>query len=471
MQSKPFSAFPNRAATFCGLLLAILACSCLASGARAQFVAQVTQRDRFGNNSVWYPAVFCQGNNCVALAIGGVDGFPAPKSKFFFLRSIDGGFTWRVADSSNFRVADGWYANPDIARFIGIDSQHIILVGRSDTIFETSDGGDSWRAMNLPTARGISDISFSDSRKGFLVTSGTVDSMMATSDGGEHWNVAPLPVRVLSGVAQCHDYGEGKKRLFEYYYGRVYSTRDNWQTVDSTAPIVADSSIRNEFGFGHCSFGGGDTIFAYGNYFYRYPSIKPYAPLIAKTIDGGQNWSIVYDDTGRINGSVHTLSDIQRDTILAGLSQSPGGVLMSTDRGISWRAEMIVCSDSDFIPATNAGIGFTNQGDLVGAFGFGEILSTLIVGQRAAAGVRQVQNGGPIVYPNPVANVVRIILDLPDSRTQVSIVNSLGTVIAHFETHGKESITWDTHSVPNGTYFVRYVVTGGPHVTPIVVAH
>ncbi len=427
---------------FCGLLT-ILAWAAVVPLARAQFLCHVTApNDDAGDNPFWYSALYCNGNTCLAMRIYEAD------LQLAFLRSTDGGNTWIATDS--FGVSYAWYIDPPIASFVPIDSLNIFAYGRSDSIYRTTDGGVTWQQETVPTSRLIDDISFSTPDDGFLVVADTVNTVFTTSDGGNHWETAPLPFSMIGGVAQCHDYGQGKRRLFEYYYGRVYTTTDNWKTVDSTAPIISDSSVANQYGFGHCTFGAGDTIFAYGN-FLNYED-HPF-PLIARTTNAGRAWTLEYNDTIDFFGSVHALSEIDRDTILAGISVNPS-ILLSTNRGDTWKGVSLLCTDTDFVPGPNYGIALTSGGNVVASYGsiplFG---SSIIVGYPATSTVRVLDTGSePQSYPNP-ANTSVTLSGLVAGR-EVHLLDLLGRDMLTATVPATGSLTLNVSQLPRGMYMV-----------------
>jgi len=329
---------------------------------------------------------------------------------------------------------------------------NVIAYGRSDSIYRTSDGGTTWRQEVIPSTRFIDDISFSSALNGFLVLADTVDTVLTTSDGGLHWARVPLPF-VTDGVAQCHDYGNGTYRLFSYGSGRIYTSTDNWQTVDSTGPIVPASPNSFNYVFGHCSFGNGDTILAYGNYF----GAKSYFPLIARTIDAGKHWSLVYHDSTYLPGSVHALSDVRRDTIVAGISLLPA-VLVSYDRGATWQIDSLIDTakndDTDFDPATNSGIGFTADGYLIGSYAFGEINSSIIIGHLGPFPSLVTDNGTEsnvtCCYPNPATTA--ITFSGLTAGQQVHLLDVLGRDVLHSIVPNDGLLRLDVARLPRGIY-------------------
>jgi hypothetical protein len=411
---------------------------------RSQFVGHVTQGAWRDDGEFWYAALSCSGNKCVALGLG-ING-----GDLIFLRSSDGGDTWKLQDS--FRVSGTWFESPNLATFVRIDSLNIVAFGRSDTIYRTTDDGVTWHEQHIPTTGGIDDISFSNPNEGYLVITGiNADTVFQTSDGGETWVESPLTLN--APIANCHVDSHRAYSLFRYGLGTVYTTSDNWISVDSTKPIV-DRSLASHYVFSHCVFSGKDTLIAFGNYLNEHTT--PY-PLIARTTNAGQDWTFVYDDTVTFTANVHALSDIGRDTIVAGTSGQPG-LLMSTDRGRSWQPKTLVCKDTNAILATNAGIGLNAQGSVVGSYGFGKLSSSLIVASQAPLVVQWRENNvANNFYPNPATSFVTV-----STRSQASVhfFNLLGREVLSGQMCGGERI-FDMSQLPSGVYSVFINYNGG----------
>ncbi len=428
-------------------LFAFLFCSVWAAivpPARAQWICNVTEGANFdqGTEYYWYTALSCKGNVCVAAAIassGGVGGV----AHLAFLRSDDGGQSW-VRQDPGLPTA-GWDQIPIFTNIDLIDSLNIVAVGDSNILIKTSNGGATWQEDTVPTHHIIEDISFSSPTDGILVAADTTTGTFITSDGGEHWNAAPF-TRPFGW--RCHDYGSGKYRIFQYWYGKVYTTPDGWNTVDSTGPIVPDAGNATQFGFAHCSFGRGDTMIAYG----RFSSSNH--PCIARTTDGGEDWSVVFDDSIGVYGTVSFLSDLNGDTILAGTSYGNNNLLWSTNRGANWSMDTLICEDSDFVGITNYGIGLNSFGNLVASYAFGEVTSSLIIGKQVTSGVNTnwIDRLDLKLYPNPASTSLTLTGDAP-GRT-MHLLDLLGRDVLTSTVPADGKLTLDVSTLPPGLYFV-----------------
>jgi photosystem II stability/assembly factor-like uncharacterized protein len=155
-------------------------------------------------------------------------------------KTYDGGYNWEIIDLKYQKGRDTWELNMFV---VGIDSLIIISYDRTDTnntfrtIFKTTDGGESWNAGNkIPEFRYF-DPFFTDMKNGWLAgninTSSDLrsDLIYYTSDGGETWetqlDTLLYPQLGLSSIYFSNNYeglayGEG---------GKIWRTSDggnNW---------------------------------------------------------------------------------------------------------------------------------------------------------------------------------------------------------------------------------------------------
>lgn len=400
--------------------------------ARAQFLCTVTHREHVGGNLYGYEFLTCSGNNCIVGAATSPDTANATGRRIF-LHSHDGGHAWTVSEPQ--------IGNAAILRIQQIDSLNIIATAGAESYFllKSSDGGQTWAHLPIPSNSYVYP-SFSSATHGMFVSfSGT----FMTSDGGMHWDTISFPNGYLWS---CHDYGNGTYRAYKLTTGEVYTTHDSWRSLDSTGPIISDPYERSQHRYEYCSFGGGDTIFAYGLHS---------GPCIARTVDGGKHWVSVFDDTsGNESGDVRFLSDISRDTILAGLGVSQRHVLRSSDKGVTWHIDSLECVDTDFVGYECHGVGLNNAGEIVGAYvgqagqGFS---NTIIVGRQSTASVRtEPANGSSLgLFPNPVLTSLHVRCSHP-----VHIFDMIGRDCLLSRNPEGDGVNLDVTSLPGGVYLI-----------------
>jgi hypothetical protein len=194
-------------------------------------------------------------------------------------------------------------------------------------------------------------------------------------------------------------------------------------------------------------------MFAYGNHYVGSLSNTTAHPLIMRTTDGGVHWGAVYDDTNVYSGGVSVMSDINRDTIVAGVDALFNKILISTDRGTTWGVDTLICSNSGFSGYNAYGVGLNAKGDLIGAFGLGELLSSLIIGHQPLSGVKFNSSDSYMqIYPNPASEAVNIAF--AHAGIQVSVIDLLGQEVLRGVTPEDGPFKLDVSSLPSGLYFV-----------------
>jgi photosystem II stability/assembly factor-like uncharacterized protein len=423
---------------------------------RAQYICQTTVPYEEGHLQFQYnfTALDCNGNNCTAAALA--YDYSELGYRLLLFRSENGGLTWTVQDP-RLPVQDQegiflWTVEQ-------IDSLNVIAIGDSGLVIHTSDGGATWQQQILPTTNTIEGVSFSDPLDGIIVSGDTSIGPFVTSDGGDHWSIIPF-VRV--GAWQCHDYGQGKYRIFLWPTGQTYTTIDNWKTIDSTGPIYTDSGkIDPYYELAACSFGSDDTMIGRGTH-WRSGFSNPY-PLITRTTDGGTHWNTLYDDTNGYLGDQNVMSDINRDTIVASISQVGSGgardnIFRSIDRGATWHIDSMIFPDSVFWGTVCNGIALNPKGDLVGSFGLQELFSSLIIGEEVPALVYSSSvSDQTLIYPNPAYSSVTITTF--EQGSTVHLLDILGREELHETVPASGSLTMDVSSLPSGLYYITDGIT------------
>jgi hypothetical protein len=278
-----------------------------------------------------------------------------------------------------------------------------------------------------------------------------------TTDGGTHWVVAPMNKVLSFGQAYGRAYGNGKFRFFQGFYGTIFTTLDNFQTIDSTKPIFDSLLVVN----GHqkelveCNFGSGDSIIAYGEdlIYDTVTHVNYYGdgyPLIWRTTNAGLSWKEVFDDDSDLRG-VTRMSAIDRDTIIAGVSSDIDNILFSSDHGATWKVDTLLI-DTAMDVLGCFGIGLSSNGNLVGAFG--PLTVSLIYGQLGAASVSMPATSTPdaSIYPNPASSSITIASS--EVRSTVYLLDMLGREVLHGVMPAYGPLTLDVSFLPSGLYYV-----------------
>jgi photosystem II stability/assembly factor-like uncharacterized protein len=253
-----------------------------------------------------------------------------------FLRTIDGGKTWKVgtvpdAQKLDFRDVEAFDA--DTAYLLSIGN------GEDSRIYKTTDGGETWK-MQFKSANEkvfLDALAFWDRNNG-IAMSDPVDGyyyLLTTTDGGATWKPAgagKMP-RAIDGEAAFAASGtclivNGRTDAYLVSGGsaaRVFRTTDR-----GLSWTVADTSIvKGTNGSGIFSIAMRDTkngVIVGGNY--EKPSET--TNNLAFTSDGGKTWA---SGTG-LNGYRSGVAFIDKRTIAAVGST---GSDISTDGGKTWK--------------------------------------------------------------------------------------------------------------------------------------
>jgi len=191
----------------------------------------------------------------------GVDYFPNVTDPMPLYRTYDGGTTWTPVEADNIGVVAG-ICGIDIVRRDRSTVIHAAgRVGGPAAMLRSSDGGASWRVLDLREHAGmVLDVKFFDAETGFVCAASASDMSQAnatilhTTDGGETWAPVYRSARPFEncwkmsfssrrvGYATVQNYAEGvSERL-------VIKTTDggaSWREL----PLVNDGRVR-EFGVG-----------------------------------------------------------------------------------------------------------------------------------------------------------------------------------------------------------------------------
>ncbi len=440
----------------------------LTSAGQSQYLWHITHTDNDGQYLYAFDAISCSGNNC---SVGGSLINPIqPLVTRMFWHSIDGGISWKIQNPGLASYTDLKHKHY-FSAIQQIDSLNVIAGGDSGYVVRTFDGGNTWERQNLKTSGVIRAIHFSDPLTGIILSQENYQVIIGggkvvintTTDGGKNWMKASLNEfnpNAAGNIVSCHSYGNGKFRTFKSYKGTVYSTYDNWQTVDSTSFLLnhtQEDSIYYAFSFYHCNFSNGDTIITYGNY-YDTANLVKHGSLTMSSTDAGRSWGApvrIPTSTGVLN-MLSTMTSIDRDTLLA---NAPGSnkFLMSTDRGISWRVDSLIL-DTNFAISSSNGIAITGDGHPLAVFGNGNasygIPMIILRGENMKNHVDQIDLPAfkPHVYPNPASDFLNLIS--LDASRPIYIIDIFGREHLRSVTSDQGKAIVNISSLPSGIYNV-----------------
>ncbi len=427
------------------LALVIILALLIGGKVSAQFLLDVKQGPHssiYGYTYV-YSSVSCLGEDCLTSYVLLNSITPT----IIFERSTDGGNTWSQQSTFFANTMNG--GKDEVRSITQIDS--LIAVGSNSNgrIFRTSDGGVTWNIQLKEDTCSYGVITFYGPKEGMALGADSDISpiIITTSDSGKHWQRAPFAAsRQVSGKA----YGNGKYRIFQALFGKIFTTTDNWKTVDSTESILDSQNRGSDY---NAQFGSGDTIIAFGQIWNASYTVQSGA--ITRSTDAGKHWEKPTVFADPYFPYITCISDINRDTIIAG-----SGVygecfylLMSTDRGATWRRDTLRFDRPLPYYQSLRDISITGRGNIVAVFeseqnGMGGFIA---VGRPPKAGVKNmITLSAPLLYPNPATTSVAI--SLPEAGT-LRLLDILGREVLHEATSGGD-VRLDVSKIPRGIYSV-----------------
>lgn len=289
-----------------------------------------------------FTALSSSGNVCTAGAIVSYDN---RYKRIAFFRSDDGGASW--AEQLDSLPVSMILTNNGIRKIQQVDPMTAFAFLDYGTFFRTTDAGRTWDQLTIPVQRIIMDFHFSDPMNGILLCAGYDSVIFTTTNGGRTWIYQSF---TEPDLWSCHSYGNGKFRVFKAGFGELYTTYDNFKSLDSNVFVVECSpdTLPRRFQFHTCAYIGSDTILGLGNYYSAdTPNYFYRSGLIMRSVDGGRHWEhpFVVPDTQIMTLDFATLP--QHDTMFAfgvsnaGMSRNYSNYLLSPDRGETWEMHRI----------------------------------------------------------------------------------------------------------------------------------
>ena len=245
-----------------------------------------------------------------------------------------------------------------------VNEQLGFVIDFNGGLYKTFDGGQNWLPIVGPPSNVYRSVHFIDSLRGFIgvLGSSNVDSTIIyqTIDGGNNWSTIPnFPIPTgsiaerggICGMCSVEDsvvYACGRFWGPSYVYKSTNSGL-NWQRIDM-------SSLA--YGLVDIYFWSKDSGIVVGSTDTSLNSIYSNAAIF-RTVDGGANWSIVYQS--QMQGETcWKISVPQTGYFFVSVEQynvGPRYILKSTDYGNNWNEmQYSYCQAGNVI--ANQGIGF-----------------------------------------------------------------------------------------------------------------
>lgn len=202
-----------------------------------------------------------------------------------------------------------------------VDRRNGWAVGHNGTILYTNDGGRKWVAQNSGTSSRLEEVTFLDSQTGWIAGR-SMFVFLRTTDGGQHWIQDSIPdFRMLSNLS----FVDEKNGLAILDLGKVVSSNDgglSWTVLSETPRryIWGMSFLNEEYG-----------LIASTRYEIFEGNVG-WHDRVYKTLDGGQNWSLIYIKRG---GTMFGGKVIIKDRTSIFVAGGPY-IQHSSDAGLSW---------------------------------------------------------------------------------------------------------------------------------------
>ena len=272
-----------------------------------------------------------------------------------------------------------WYAqnsgvNRELTGVYFVDENTGWICGWTGTILHTTNGGQTWNPQTCPPTNAYYSIFFTDSQNGWAT--GYHGKIVHTSNGGETWELQPTPttsdiysvyfINSNEGWAAGGDYGSfpsyikhrvilhtsngGYSWAVQYYQSNksilksicFVNNNDGYSTGGSGVLMrTTDAGVNWSEGV----IGGGD----FNDIFFVNESLGfASGPVVYKTTNGGDNWSVVLSEGNPIYSSVYFTDELNGWTVGEDINSNNGIIYHSTDGGENWLQENTPTFDALF---------------------------------------------------------------------------------------------------------------------------
>jgi photosystem II stability/assembly factor-like uncharacterized protein len=418
-------------------ILVFSVCLFISQETSAQYSWQVVHGGKEGNSSTYYfEDISCSGQYCTAV------GYILDSAGKWYPRiwnSENWGESWSLIDP---KLPDSLATR--LFLFVSrIDNLNIFITGDSGTAVHSTDGGTSWFLSTTPGKY----THFSDPMTGICSGSGGI---FITTNGGALWQQTMIEHAQL--FRQCQSLGDGKFRVFAYVpnlpypHGKIYSTFDSWQTVDTSENTLLFNP--GNFVLPNCAFSSAETAIAYGH-----DRINGYEyATVVRTPSGGKYWEMPVT-LGGAGGRVYTVTQPQ-DTIIAGGTIPSNKIMMSFDNGMTWKLDTLA------LPTKGIGILvykllMLDNGNVLGIYSDyqdPQPLSYLFMGKRSPSSVKKDEiNTSLTVSPNPATTSITIASN--KLLSSIEIVDLLGKHLNTAKVNGIGQVKVDVSQFQPGLYY------------------
>ncbi len=374
--------------------------------------------------------------------------------KNIVLRTADGGATWTA---SEIEEAAG-YISFDIH---ALDEQTAFIIGQPygnglpHSLFQTADGGSSWRRVLTDVAAGVW-VHFFDEMNGLCVNHSAAKQ---TNDGGLSWaNVASPPSLQLNEYTSIYSGTNSFIAVNDTVYfgttlGYVHKSTDrgmHWTKHHTGLPADNDMIYSVAFSDGYnglaMTSSAGNTTFA-------------------RTSNGGGGWE-TFDgpSTMWLTNIAHVPGT--EGSFVATSVFFPGALIYTEDYGENWTTVMTAAfRPIEFASPYVAWIGRTGRTNASQAALFKWEADFFVVGTEERA-----PSWGIEIFPNPTADhwVVKAPDELRPGLREFHLYSPSGQLMKSWKYDGSPGQNLSANGIPSGAYILKANGEKGIFSAPVV---
>ncbi len=356
--------------------------------------------------------------------------------------------------------------------FTGANTGYI--VGYGNLILKTSNGGNSWTDISLPsTAENMNSVWFLNDTTGFICS--TRDSLLYTTNGGISWTNHFYTVYQSDRIFFINSQTGW---LTSNGLHKTTNAGINWfqisnQRAQSFIFLNENTGWRIDYlGSGNTDLmkttNGGvnwNVMYNTGNFRVLYCVdfinentgwVCGYRGFIAKTENGGANWTVQRDVE---TDALYIIDFVNPNTGWAAGDNSL--VVKTTNGGSNWITTSLPASRFQDIKFINE-----NTGWMIGSFG--KVYKTTNNGGLTSVSPNetQVKNYSLLQnYPNPFNPITNLEFVIPDQEFVSIIVydilgNEISVLVNEMKRAGSYTTEWNASEYPSGIYFYIFSVNG-----------
>lgn len=333
-------------------------------------------------------------------------------------------------------------------------------------VFYSSDRGKTWQiSIASSTGRAVTELSFSDDKKGIAVMSDNVGSAnanryLAQTSDGINWNNHPTINYTSMGLFPVYAFSptDSKKQYILFSNGTVHQSDDNgatWSYLQSRMYEGYVLGSHNQYGSKVRLWQLGSGL-SYLDFEYKPTvAIKKIAIMDDTPIDYG-DLEITKTRTKilKLTGTGNSTTQVQSYEILPKEGTTAEEFTFATELPLSVDVQSITNIRIRFNPTTTgkkaATVKLTTDGD--------PLSFDLIGNAIPMVSVSDLQNDKFSIYPNPASKFLVIEFNKPiEQKSRIILYNSLNSEVLNLDIdiNSGKFVQIPIENLPQGVYFIR----------------